>query len=279
MKTCACHGSRYTPCDYPGGCGSPGGCCARVCVCGRKDCTEPTPLCALCPALLRRKPQHVETPQACPACRIQLAALPTEIADAYSWLGWTLLRPESGKRGDGRAASPEPKLPFPVDAHDLLAPTVAIDHPARLTVNADLQTGHLPVRETLGTWARDWADLRDLGEHGPADDVHAIAQWLAVRTDWAADHHPTVDDYAGELVQLRGTLTALVGRNEPDERPKRMPGVPCPRCRHVTLFRRVDADVECHWPDCQTVWRADEYEHITRAVASAVRRNRLEGAA
>ena len=242
----------------------------RLCPCGRPGCADTTPLCVLCPTIGRGRPNHTETSQACPACAQKLTAIPDDIADAHALLQ-QLLEPRRGA-ADTRQATAEAPIPLAIDPYDLTADHLLPQGPlrrARLAANAGDQIGHLPVAVVLHSWVRDWADQRDLREQGPAGDVPELARWLAERTDWACAEHPALDEYAAELHELRGTLLALVGRAEPDERPKPIKGVPCIRCRHVTLARRPDGSVECQWPDCASVWRDDEYERWSRAASKA----------
>lgn len=278
-EVCACHGGHYTPCDYPGGCGSPGGCCAgRACVtCQAVNgwCDDP------CPKPHKRHrhgtPNPVESGYACPECVAALANLPGDIADAYPLLEG--LDVPGAKAGDGRSKNPEAPLPFVVDPVDLMADWRMPQGPlrlARLAENGDLQHGLMPVRFVLGTWCRDWLERRDVGETGPADDVQAMAGWLSVRTEWAAENHPGLDEYAAELVRLRGILFGLVGQLEADERPKVLPSVWCPRCRHVSLVRRPDDFVECTWETCRRVFSADEWATVSKATAKALKKGDID---
>lgn len=251
----------------------------HTCACGRKSCDDQQPLCLVC-ACFNRKPSHVETPLACGDCRVKLAALPRDIADAYTYLG-LLLPPRRGKQGSGQPRRAEAPTPLSIDPLDLTSDNLPPRGPirlGRLAENLTDQIGHLPVAAQLHLWVRDWCEVRDLGEQG-VTSVSAMADWLSVRTDWACDHHHGVDDYAGEMTALWGTLQGMVGRVTPDERPQRLPGVPCVRCRHVTLVRHHDDRVECLWPDCRSVWNVDEYTRITRAASNAIRRTEKETAA
>ncbi len=224
--------------------------------------------CLLCPTLrYGKRVYHVDSPAACPSCRLLLAKAPEEIASAYALLPELVVPGAHG--GDGRSKNPEAPLPFTVDPMDLTAPWQLPQGPlrlGRLGANAGDQIGHLPVVASLGTWVRDWIAIRDLGESGPESTVPAMAAWLAVRTEWAVENHGAVDEYADEMVQLRGLLWALTGRPTVDERPKPLP-VPCPRCRHMSLTRRADDYVQCEWPDCQRVFRPEEWLDVSRATA------------
>jgi hypothetical protein len=232
----------------------------------------------LCPTLRHgRRVNHVERSQGCPDCRLVLAAVPGEIADAYALLP-PLLLPGSTKGGEVRSKDPDPPMPLG-DVHDLVANFRYPQGPlrlGRLAANDVDQIGRLPVRITLGSWARDWAERRDVGENGPRDTVLSMCTWLAHRTGWACDHHPDVDRYTDDVRSLLGLLLALVGRTEPDERPKPLPGVPCVRCRHSSLSRDHDGTMRCSWPDCMGVWTPEEYERASKATANAIRRGVLK---
>lgn len=247
-----------------------------ACPCGRKPCADPTPLCVLC-AVFARRPQHVDEPQCCGDCRVRLAAVPTDIADAYPLLA-EIREPRRGVPDVG-GRSAEAPIPLAVDPYDLTADHTVPQGPlrrGRLAANLDLQIGQLPVAAQLQAWVRDWCDLRDLGETYDGATVYAMCQWLSVRTSWACDHHPAVDEYATEMVDLRGTLLAMVGRVEQVDRPRPIPDVPCPRCRHRTLVRRSDEWTECGWPDCTSVFSPEDYDRAMRALATGVRRGQIE---
>jgi hypothetical protein len=242
-------------------------------------CSHREGCCSLCPTLRPgRQANHPDTGWGCCGdCRLRLAAIPGEIADAYALLP-PLLWPGSTKGGEVRSKDPDPPMPLG-DIHDLLADFPYPQGPlrlGRLAEHAGDQVGRLPVRTTLGTWARDWVERRDVGEYGPRDTVLSMCMWLAERTDWACDQHPAVADYAEDMQSLRGLLLALVGRPEPDERPKALPGVPCIRCRHVSLSRDHDGTVRCSWQDCMGVWKPDEYERVSKATANAIRRGQIK---
>lgn len=238
----------------------------------------------LCPHCGRRDPariRQVESGLACPPCQAALGRLPGEISDAYPLLFG--LEVPGAQGGDGRSKNPEAPLPFVVDPLDLVSPWVTPQGPlrlARLAENADLQQGHMPVRDTLWWRIKDILSYRTAGESGPEPDVSAMCSWLEVRTDWLCESYLPLDEYADEMVQLRGLLFALVGRPEPDERPTVLPGIPCIRCRHVSLTRDHDGTVRCSWQDCMGVWTAPEYERASRATANAIRRGQIrrEGA-
>lgn len=244
-----------------------------VCVaCGKRDCAER--VCVTCRHLrFNRRTNHADRGFCCGECVVLLTAAPEQISSAYELLP-ELLEP-GAHGGDGRSKNPEAPLPLALEPLDLTARWTSPQGPirlARLAANAGDQIGSLPVRETLGGWVRDWLERRDVGESGPGSAVWSMCEWLTVRTEWACEDHPAVDEYCDEVVSLRGLLHTLVGREQPDERPKPIPGVPCIRCRFVSLVRRHDGTVECTHEDCRRVYSPEEYERVTKAAAWAARR-------
>jgi hypothetical protein len=220
-------------------------------------------------------PTAVESSYACGPCVVALTNLPGDIAVAYCLLDG--LEVPGAKTGDGRSKNPEAPLPLVVDPVDLTAEWRLPQGPirlGRLAAEADMQYGHMPVRSSLGTWVAEWCERRGMGEVGPALTVPAMCDWLTVRTDWAVEHHPGLDEYAAQLVRLRTVLHALVGQPEPDERPQQFP-VPCPRCHRMSLVRRADMAVECKWPDCARVYSETEWTTVSKATANAIRRGQI----
>lgn len=233
--------------------------------------------CQLC-ANLRpgRRINHVENPPSCPDCALRLAAIPGELADAFAHIPW-LLQPSSGKAGEVRAKDPDPPMPLG-DVHDLAdlrLPPLGPFAAARLAEYPHDQIGRLSVAGVLWAHVRVWIDLRQLGESGPEPTVPKLCDWLAVRTPWAVESHPAVNEYAEDVAGLLGLLLAMVGRETPDERPKPFP-VPCPTCRRMSLVRRHDMHIECQWPDCSRVYSPDDWARVSKATANAIRRGHLK---
>lgn len=220
-----------------------------------------------------------ENSQLCGSCKVALGRLPQDVADAYALLP-ELTEPSMGGRGgEVRARDPDPPMPLG-DAHDLtwerplpMGPVAA----ARLAQWPQDQIGRLSVAGSLLSHVRVWIDLRGMGEVGPEPTVPKLAEWLSVRTGWAVEHHPAIDEYASDLVDLRGLLLAMVGRETPDERPQPLPGVPCVRCRRMTLVRELDTGrVLCTWADCQRIYTEDEWNTAARAMLQAARRGQVQ---
>jgi hypothetical protein len=120
------------------------------------------------------------------------------------------------------------------------------------------QVGHPPVAAVLDQWVRDWLGYRTAGENPPDPDVASLGNWLRVRTDWACDFHPAVDEFASEVrAILKRLRTALSTARHVIRLPE-----PCPSCDLKVLTRVSGTDqVRCGNPDCRRVW------HVDRAVA------------
>lgn len=274
--------------------------------------TEPAALCVCCAVIRgpwcdddcerrhkhrRGQPNPADEGVVCGQCRVVLANLPREVAEAYALLPTLLEEPGSSRGGEVRSRNPDPPMLL-TDAHDLTWERVVPAGPlalSRLAENADLQDGYPPVVSTLWWRIQDVLSYRTAGETGPEPEVGSMCQWLAVRAADLAASYPPVDEYAAEMVRLHGVLLAMVGRSEPCpdcggkgcetcvgrgyvpiQRPQPLPGVPCPRCKHVSLSREPNGDVACGWEGCGNRWRPDEYDLRQKAMANAVRRGHLK---
>lgn len=138
----------------------------------------------------------------------------------------------------------------------------------------DDQIGDPPPAVVLDSWCRDWQHQRNQGELLPAPSVANLCRWLGDRLDWALARHGAIADFHDEIRGMHSRLWSEAGRVEP--RPELCHGVPCRRCDLLSLWRKPDGtgDVECHNPDCRTVYRADEYTAWTRLVAASTKRLR-----
>jgi hypothetical protein len=154
-------------------------------------------LCIVCPALHPNgDPHHPNTMPVCDGCRARVHRDLTGLPAAYAALP-AMLR--AGRVNDGRGAAFGSRLPVNLGALDLLGPGSAT-----LTAIgwAELQIGHLPPLTLLETWAANWIDVRDMGEHQPNATVAELAGWLLVRLEWAMDHHPAVDEFAADIAAV-----------------------------------------------------------------------------
>jgi len=134
---------------------------------------------------------------------------------------------------------------------------------------SDSQVGAVSVASVLDSWARDWADVRDMGETLPAPTVVELAKWLGHRTDWACDHHAAVDDYADEIRRLYGALKAAVGLKS-----DRVYVGPCPITDDKgTCGAALTADpyldiIRC--PRCDTMWSRDKWLWLGMTIRAEV---------
>lgn len=228
--------------------------------------------CCVCPQLRPGEPRHYERPHVCDGCRARLAALLTEVGDNTALLPRELT---PGASSEQRVSgSREAPLPFRVDALDLLMPA----HTGTVHDTHGDQIGYLSVATILNLWARDWCDVRGRGERHPPPVVVELVAWLGNRTEWACDHHGAVDEYAAELSTLARVLRHIVEPTDP--RPQLCHGVPCRRCDLLSLYRSTDGtgDVECHNPECRTMYRAEDYHRWTALLAASARHPRMETA-
>lgn len=172
--------------------------------------------------------------------------------------------PVPGQRGGAKVSSaPGSSPPVSLDAVDL---TSGVNHAARALLARgvlgldDDQIGHLSAATILHGWVRDWAEIRREGE--PMPDVREMARWLGDRLEWAAGMHPALDEFAGEVLELRGVLTALTGRSEP---PPQAMDQPCDRCHELALILEPDSGyIVCGV--CGRVMTGDEYAEYLRGV-------------
>lgn len=168
--------------------------------------------------------------------------------------------PVNGSKGSPRVnGSRDAPVPLRIDPTDLLMPS----RPASLSVAvtgsyASDQIGHLAVATELEFWARDWADIRREGI--PLPNVPELSEWLRNRLEWACEHHPAIDEFAGKLRQLRTALTAAAGRF--DAMPETL-SAPCDSCGTLALYRDTDIErVACG--SCARLMTEDEYADYTR---------------
>jgi hypothetical protein len=170
-----------------------------------------------------------------------------------------------GQRGGARVhAAPSSSPPLSLDAVDL---TSGVNHAARALLARgvlgldDDQVGHLSAATILHGWVRDWAEIRREGEPMPV--VREMCRWLSDRLDWACSRHPALDEFAGEVLELRGVLTALTGRAEP---PPETLSAPCPGCSMLSLFRDVDLERVVCGNGCLRAWTDEEYAGYARSL-------------
>lgn len=193
------------------------------------------------------------------------------------------VRTSTGPRVSGSGETP---LPGGADRLSWLARAADVHGADRADadrwLDADCQTGVVPVAATLAGWVRLAAE--ELGVTVPrvgrltagpsgrvrrtaSEDVPALCRFLSIQhdricaRDWA-------DDYAEALHDLWVYAMARTGRF--DGRPEPMDGVPCPRCDRMALVRVPGEDGRsCDRADggCGA-WLTDrEYEQWVRLEA------------
>jgi hypothetical protein len=191
-------------------------------------------LCVTCARLFVSAPvRYYERPNVCQGCRDRLRQLLAELVDVYAQLDLERLR----GHGQRVAGSREPPLPLRIDVLDLLHDVPAL----------------------LDSWARDWQTYT--WALLPVPTVTSLTSWLSVRLEWACNSHPAIDDFAGELHAVIGTVRSAAGLTKP--RPEQL-DIPCRRktCDQLTLWRYPGDDrVYCHNPDCQAVYTAADFQH------------------
>lgn len=229
-----------------------------------------THLCVVCP-IRGRRPEHYDRAQVCEQCRVWLAGVLRDIADTYPQLAEAL----QPRRGGGQrvAGSREAPVPLVLDVVDLThgghrgqATTVARAY-------ADDQVGHMAIRARLGSWAQDWLSYAWCrSDHLPELTVPALAGWLGKWIDDACDHHPAVDEFADEMVDVLAAIRAYVPRvvQEHEQPPRQRPEprtAPCPACDMVSLWWWPSEErVRCDTVGCDRAMTEDEYARWAKLV-------------
>ncbi|MFE9886837.1 hypothetical protein [Streptomyces scopuliridis] len=123
--------------------------------------------------------------------------------------------------------------------------------PVRLDI-LNLMTAGGPVLGPLETWVRDWEThgRAELGEAGTLQQrVDHAVRTLRFNLEWAATHHPAVDEFAHEIGQIRRQCEGQVTGERP---PRRIP-VACP-CGQILRVALDTAGERC--PNC-----GEQYGH------------------
>lgn len=228
-------------------------------------------LCIVCPQLRAgSEPRLPEDGPVCKGCRAALPLMLADIDEAHAALPALLVRGVGSglKVGGGDV---EAALPFQEDVWDLMGPV----QPPSVHDEFGDQVGNFSTATALHTWVVDWCEVRGKGEIGPARTVHHLALWLIARLPWACDHHPAVDDFAGEMRDQLAILRRYVEAGERRRREERCEGVQCKRCDRVgVLFRLSDGtgDVECKNPDCRKIYGPEEYSSWVKLLSSSARK-------
>lgn len=155
--------------------------------------------------------------------------------------------------------SVEAAVPIDLTVLDLTAPSrmAARELAARGALGLDPdQVGDLSVPTVLETWVRDWRDQLYAWSPLPDPTVYPMCRWLSDRVDQACQSHPAIDEFAGEMRQLRARLRGVAGYSD---RPELVPGR-CPRCRYRALHRLPGDDwIRCGNEEaCGALWTPEE---------------------
>ncbi len=216
-----------------------------------------------CCVICQRRPY--ERAQVCDADRARLPHILTDIEELHAKL------PEAYARGHAAgqkvSGSPEAPAPVSIDALDLSAGArngglteAAKEHP-------DDQIGQIAVASILDQWVRDWRDEMAFAQSLPLPTVSELSKWLRNRIGWACDRHPAIDEFAAEMVKLRGALRAVLQLTDPE--PDYCDGVVCKSCDRYSLYRDGKY-VECG--KCGLLYTEEEYREWVGLLAGQARR-------
>lgn len=216
---------------------------------------------------------EIETGLVCDWDRARLRNQLAEIPELYLRLPTVIAR--AGSAGPKVSGTREPQLPVNEDALDLLA---APDDSAVHDDYGD-QYGFTSAAGQLGTWVRDWIDVRNAGEREPLPTVWTLCGWLSARLDWACGLRPirkddpghlAIDAFAIEIRALRGQMIGLVGELDPAPTAEQCVGVACTRCNVRDLWR-IEGRVEC--TSCGQLYEDEQvYAEMVHRQAGVMRR-------
>lgn len=267
------------------------------------------PHCVTCPVY--RPDSDPRLPNRPPVCDADRALLDThlwDIPDLYSRLGETIPAPANSPypveaangtvawrgvdpiadilpagpvRGQTRqprvSGTRQPQAPTSLERIDLTLParpaTRALYARGVLGIDAD-QVGTLSVATILDTWVRDWRATLWPDQQLPTPTVPELAQWLRNRAGDACDQHPTIDEFAAEIKDLRRVLRAHLGETAAQPETDRYKAVACQKCDlRGVLLRRPGSDyIECG--NCGNLYTEDEYAYWLDRLAGYERSQR-----
>jgi len=146
-----------------------------------------------------------------------------------------------------------------------------------LFVDTHDQIGHLPLAAVLDGWVRTWRDARNAGEGLPDVHIATMCRWLHTRIDWACDEFPAIADFAEEIRSYRSAMAGILGLVDV---PEYKWGVACPKCKSLTLFRRIGGRPDGSlWVECSTcpaMLSPDEYATWTKERVAAISAERTD---
>jgi hypothetical protein len=178
------------------------------------------------------------------------------------------------------SGSKEPPAPTSLERIDLTLPARQASRVlfARGVMGVDDdQTGTLSVATILDTWVRDWRNTLWPDQRLPVPTVPELARWLRNRAQDAADKHPTVDEFAAEIKDLRYALRRQLGETAAQPETEPYKGVACKKCdlRGVLMRRPGSEYVECG--SCGLLLTEEELAEWTQRLAGYERSVRGAG--
>ena len=173
-----------------------------------------------------------------------------DLVSLYALAGYMLEKPVTGP--SERSGSADPPLPVSLEVLNLR------------------QRGGMVA--TLESWERDWRELR--GDEPPrprgSDQVTlaGVVAWLDGHAEWAANHHPAIDEFVAEVNTLWSTARNVLGLVD---RPMRS-DVPCFSCGEQDLERRYGpTGLADHWvcARCGREYAPGEYARATAQIVDS----------
>lgn len=261
-------------------CGLSGDAMREVARARRDETTTVEHRCVTCLPLnpAQDKPRHYEREHVCEPCRLRLSSMLGELPDLCAMLPARfprLTRPQIN--GSRIRSTPQASEPINITPLDLDAPAdprkreLAARIALGIDPEADYQEGDLSVATELDGWARDWLTYRT-SEHLPAPLVTSLCAWLSDRLEWACQHHPAVDEFAGDLLRIsRATHRASqAGRRSGEvvgRCPKRLRDDTSTQPSYCSTPLRIDpyaTQIQC--PRCGSTWDRDRgHQWVTLA--------------
>jgi hypothetical protein len=209
--------------------------------------------------------RQYERAQVCQPDRTRLPHILTDIEELHAQLPAALAKAQSaGQRVTGSREAP---VPISLDVVDLAAAARNGGLTAEAKKHPDDQVGQIAVASILDQWCRDWRDEMAFAQSLPVPTVPELCRWLRDRCDWACDRHAAVDEFAAEMVKLRGALRSVLQLTDPE--PDYCDGVVCKSCDRYSLYRDGKY-VECG--KCGLLYTEDEYREWTGLLAGQARR-------
>lgn len=180
----------------------------------------------------------------CGHCHQRTEDALAEIPNLYDVLD---LHPGRGEPAPLGRADAESRPPVRLDVLNEIGPGAGHVHDEYRD-----QTGELPAGYHLDRIVQDWATYLRQDHRLPVPTVPELCRWLTTNLDWAAKHHPAIDEAISEILDIRGRLRPLANAIDLAQWSGKLPGR-CPACDRLTLTAERGMAV-CHHPTCQRVW-------------------------